>query len=299
MMERALTFAGYEVNHSWGEGGHSGQHGTAIFPDVMRWLWKDYPTRVKAGKSRNQMLGEILADGQGWTQSIEPTGRPLPGPSVVGPNHETWFLSPDGKLNVIEANGKPRAKLSGIHGYDLVALHNGNLYITEPGSKGPGDPSKIWLITADGKKKLVDSGPFFATGVTASTDQTLLYVADGKSHWVYSYQIQADGSLTARQKYYWLHVPDDADDSGAGGMCTDRDGRLYVATRLGVQVCDQAGRVNCILPVPGGAPTGVWMGGADNKVLYARVGDTLMQRRLNAEGAELWGPPSKPAAPRL
>lgn len=31
-MERALTFAGYEVKHAWGEGGHSGQHGTAIFP---------------------------------------------------------------------------------------------------------------------------------------------------------------------------------------------------------------------------------------------------------------------------
>src|SRR6185295_2135214 len=31
-MERALIFAGYEVNHVWGEGPHSGRHGTAIFP---------------------------------------------------------------------------------------------------------------------------------------------------------------------------------------------------------------------------------------------------------------------------
>jgi hypothetical protein len=43
-----------------------------------------------------------------------------------------------------------------------------------------------------------------------------------------------------------------ADDSGASGLCVDRDGRLYVATRLGVQVCDQAGRVNAILPTPNG-----------------------------------------------
>src|SRR6266704_2444623 len=27
-MERALTFAGYEVMHVWGEGGHNGNHGT-------------------------------------------------------------------------------------------------------------------------------------------------------------------------------------------------------------------------------------------------------------------------------
>ncbi len=37
-MERALVFAGYEVNHAWGDGGHPGKQGTAIFPDAMRWL---------------------------------------------------------------------------------------------------------------------------------------------------------------------------------------------------------------------------------------------------------------------
>ncbi|HEU4752203.1 MAG TPA: alpha/beta hydrolase-fold protein, partial [Armatimonadota bacterium] len=60
MMERALTFSGYEVEHVWGQGGHSGEQGTEIFPDVMRWLWKGWPEPVKAGRSRNQMLNEVL-----------------------------------------------------------------------------------------------------------------------------------------------------------------------------------------------------------------------------------------------
>src|SRR5262249_13447105 len=30
-MERALTFAGYEVKHAWGTGGHNGKHGTEVF----------------------------------------------------------------------------------------------------------------------------------------------------------------------------------------------------------------------------------------------------------------------------
>src|SRR5882672_8197329 len=47
-MERALTFAGYEVKHAWGEGGHSGAQGNSIFPDVMRWLWKDWPKAAGA-----------------------------------------------------------------------------------------------------------------------------------------------------------------------------------------------------------------------------------------------------------
>lgn len=33
----------YEVNHVWGEGAHSDNHGGAILPDMLRWIWKDYP----------------------------------------------------------------------------------------------------------------------------------------------------------------------------------------------------------------------------------------------------------------
>lgn len=35
-MERSLVFAGYEVNHVWGDGGHNGKHATELFPDAMR-----------------------------------------------------------------------------------------------------------------------------------------------------------------------------------------------------------------------------------------------------------------------
>ncbi len=36
----------YQVRHAWGDGGHNGRHGGAIFPDIMRWLWRDQvPTK--------------------------------------------------------------------------------------------------------------------------------------------------------------------------------------------------------------------------------------------------------------
>ena len=57
-MERALTFAGYEVNHVWGDGGHNGKHATEIFPDAMRWLWKDWPAPVKAGRRLAAAAGD-------------------------------------------------------------------------------------------------------------------------------------------------------------------------------------------------------------------------------------------------
>ena len=41
-MADSLDFAGYDYLTAWGEGGHNLEHGGAIFPDTMRWLWRDY-----------------------------------------------------------------------------------------------------------------------------------------------------------------------------------------------------------------------------------------------------------------
>ncbi len=40
-MAAALRFAGYDYKFVFGKGGHNGNHGGAIFPDTMRWLWRD------------------------------------------------------------------------------------------------------------------------------------------------------------------------------------------------------------------------------------------------------------------
>jgi enterochelin esterase family protein len=45
-MESALEFMDYDLKTAWGEGSHDGKHGGAIFPDTMRWLWRD---RKKSG----------------------------------------------------------------------------------------------------------------------------------------------------------------------------------------------------------------------------------------------------------
>src|SRR6266568_1527988 len=67
-MERALVFAGYDVNHAWGDGGHNGKHATAIFPDSLRWLWRDYPSPLVANpeKKSRQPLMEIRIPGEEW-----------------------------------------------------------------------------------------------------------------------------------------------------------------------------------------------------------------------------------------
>ena len=336
-MERALTFAGYEVQHVWGEGGHNGNHGTAVFPDAMRWLWKDWPQRVKIGSSKNATLDAVLAPGEGWHLVAEGYGfTEGPAANAKGevffndvPNSKTYKIGPDGKVIAFIADSKkgdgqafapdgrlyavmdaePKivaydaaGKLSviadGIRGNDLVVANNGFIYVTNPGT-GESDPSKIWLIKPGGEKTVVDTGLRYSNGITLSPDQTLLYVDDYRSHWVYSYQIQRDGTLQYKQRYYWLHVPDAADDSGADGMRTDVDGRLYVATRAGIQICDQAGRVNCIIPTPNGKVSNITFGGENFDTLFATCGDKVYKRKLKVKGAPGWAAPIKPAAPRL
>jgi len=39
-MAAALKFAKYDYEFVFGEGGHNGNHGGAIFPDSLRWLWR-------------------------------------------------------------------------------------------------------------------------------------------------------------------------------------------------------------------------------------------------------------------
>ncbi len=42
-LAQVLEEKGYDLNYQWGIGRHSQKHGGAIFPDMMRWLWRDHP----------------------------------------------------------------------------------------------------------------------------------------------------------------------------------------------------------------------------------------------------------------
>jgi len=335
-MERALRFAGYEVNHAWGSGGHDHKQADQIFPEAMRSLWKDWPAQVKAGPG-SQQLREILIAGEEWTlvadgykftegpaasASGEVFFNDIPASKAYKIGHDgkvSLFLSEtrgangqafgaDGRLYAVatsssqvlayDADGQGKVIADGIRGNDLVVRHDGALFVTEP-SVLTLQPSKIWYIIPGGEKRVVDTGLKYANGVALSPDQSLLYVAEYRSRWVYSYQVQPDGSLAHKQKFYRLHKPENSDDSGADGMRVDRDGRLYVATRMGIQVCDQAGRVNCIIPTPNGKVANLCFGGEHFDVLYATCGEAVFKRKVKVKGANAFQAPIKPAPPRL
>ncbi len=335
-MERALTFAGYELKHVWGESGHNRDQGNSIFPDAMRWLWKEWPKPVAAGISKNQYLSSLLIPGQDWElvgqgyRFTEGTAANAAGEVFYQdiPNSKTYKVSVDGKLSALTldakkasgtsfgADGKRYVVAGGtkqiisydvkeketvvaddIAGNDLVVAKNGNIYVTVP--DGIQNPSKIYLIRPNGEKKLVDEGLKFANGIALTPDQTQLYVTESASHWVWIYKIEPDGTLNYKQRYGWLHSPDNADNAWADGLKCDATGRIYVASRLGIQVLDQVGRVNAILPSPSGQVSNCCFGGANFDVLYISCGDKVYRRKLNVHGSNTFQEPVKPPKPGL
>src|SRR5258706_14996 len=240
-MERALEFAGYQVEHAWGEGTHSAKHATAVFPAAMRWLWKDWPQPISAGQSQNVFLKDILLPEESW-QPVDDNGPMTRALSVHPQGYQT--LGPEKR----------------VYGTD-----------TQSG--------KVWMALRNGKKSVIDAGLQGPTGIALSPDGLWLAVAESRTHWGYSYRIQPDGTVQDKQRVYSIHVPDDADNSGAGPWVMDREGRLYAATRLGLQVFDRNGGVKAILPVPGGAVPGVSFAGESLDTLYVISAEGKTYRR--------------------
>ena len=339
MMARALTFAGYEVNYIWGEGGHNGQHGTAIFPQAMRWLWKDYPKPVGKGTSKNQFLNDILVEntewelvGEGYTFT-EGTATNAAGEFFFQdfPNSKTYKVGLDGKLIALPIdskratgtafgpNGKRYTAAGGskqILSYDaqgngqvvadsvassndITVAANGNIYFTAP--DGRERPSKLYLIRPNGEKVVVDEGLKFANGLCLSPDQTQLYVTESASHWVWVYQIQADGKLANKQKFGWLHVRDEDENAWSDGLKCDRDGRIYVTSLTGIQVLDQLGRVNAILPVPltKGQVSNLCFAGPNFDTLYITCRDKVYRRKVKVKGVNGFEVAVNPGKARL
>jgi sugar lactone lactonase YvrE/enterochelin esterase-like enzyme len=330
-MLSALQFAGYEVNYIWGDGAHNGKHATAIFPDALRWLWKDYPATITAGRDSRQPLTNLLISGEGWQDAG--AGHQAAGSLAANATGEVFFAAesriykigldgkasvfaencpetrglgfgPDGKLYACQtankrlvsydSSGTETTVAAEAAFHDLAVSHSGSIYAADPSDK------KVWLISPDGKKTAIDDGIDAPSGIQLTPDQSLLLVADRTGQFIYSFQIQPDGAPAFKQRYFYLHLVDGEMGSGADGMAADSAGNLYVATSMGIQVCDQAGRVNDIISKPRrGELSGVAFGGPDFDELYVTCGETVYKRKLQVKGAVSFRQPIKPPAPHL
>jgi len=215
-----------------------------------------------------------------------PDGRMYVGESVA---KQVVSYAPDGTETVIATDINPN---------DLVVTAASNVYVTESLTH------RVWFIDAKGNKRVAyegtdTSGINYPNGVRTSPDGSLLMVSDTRNKWVWSFQIEADGSLADGEEFYRLETPDENSWSGGDGMIVDTLGYLYVTSRLGVQICDQPGKVQLILSKPqAGSQPSVAFGGADMQWLYVTSQDKVFRRRMVRTGMQPWGV-LKPPVPRL
>ena len=334
---RSLEFCGYEVEHAWGTGAHSGKHGAAIFPDVMRWLWKDHgkvPVSTHLEKSKSEATKfliqgadwELVSSGHQWAEGLAITDDGTLYFTDV-PASKLYRVTPDGKQSLIvedtgAANGialGPDGKLygasskakqirawdlqtmqmevvaEGTNSNDLVVRHDGTIYYTDPAA------GKIWMI--DGKTRQRREVDNFrdCNGIALSADQTQLFVAHFPGRFVYTFSIADDGSLENKQPYFHMDIPTNDPSGRLDGMCVSTDGWLVSATEVGVQICDQPGRVHLIMPLPYGSnrPCYARFGGLDNKTLYVANVDKIWKRKTQLVGAKPYAPPVKPPKSQL
>lgn len=333
-MLSSLEWAGYDVNHLWDEGGHSSRNLGKAMPDVLTWLWRDYPEPIQRGVTPDRRV-DVVVPGEDW-QVVSEGHVFTEGPAVnaagelfftdvrggkifkVGldgkqslfadktGNVNGLMFGPDGLLygcaggakQIVRYNTSTGAKevlVDGVESNDIVVLASGDFYFTDPNNK------KVWYVDSSGQARTVDEGISRPNGIIVTPDQTFLYVSDSDGRFVYSFQIQPDGSLAYKQEFTHLHLSDSYLRSRADGMAVDSTGMLYVTTERGLQVADpDGGRVHLILEAPEGKQiSNVVFAGPNRDTLYVTATDKVFKRKVKTKGVDPWMAPILAPMPRL
>ena len=187
LMGTALEFAGYDHLPYWDDCVHSNQTANRVFPEAMRYLWRDYPKPVEAGQSQNNMLSTILVDGESWQPY---SGRfPKQAPK--------WAYSPDGKIftkperasdwlvsYTVDEKGRKR------HGQQFYWLHNplhqynevvGMMYASD-GCLYVATKSGIQVCDHNGRVRAILRSPSTAIEAFAFDGNTIYIKVGGKAY---------------------------------------------------------------------------------------------------------------------
>lgn len=252
------------------EGPAADAEGNVFFTDqpndrILKWSVDGKLTTYKQPCGRSNGLC-FDAEGNLWAAADE--------------KNELWRIDSAGKVTVVirEYQGK---LLGGPN--DIWIRPDGGLYFSDPLYKRPywnrgpqeQDVQAVYYLGPD-RKKLVRVADDLEqpNGLIGTPDGKTLYVADIRAKKSYAYDIQPDGSLTAKRLFCEL---------GSDGMTIDSDGNVYLTGR-GVTVFDPSGRQIEQIAIEGGWTANVCFGGKDRKTLFITASKRLYSLRMRVEG---------------
>jgi sugar lactone lactonase YvrE len=183
------------------------------------------------------------------------------------------------RIVTYDKNAQVQTVAEDLNSNDLVVAGNGGIYVTDP----PG--GRVWYIDAKREKRVVAEG-IKPNGVILWPDQGTLVVTESAEPILWTFRVERDGSLTGKDRYYGpLQVSPAGGGPGSDGMKVDSIGRLYVTTRMGLQMFDPTGRLGGTILKPHAGPlSNVCFGGKNLDTLYVTAGDKVFKRRVQATG---------------
>lgn len=164
-MESALMFSRYDYRFEMGTGGHDLAHGGAIFPQTLRWLWRDYPGVTSAGvtASRDAVVGR-------WDVETNMLGR-------VSHGVLTIVAQGDGLTATLKDADEGEVEVKAIEFEDDVLRYE---YVPPRsqdswGKDSSGKDSKATLVTW-----VKVSGDTFAGALSSGTDSEIDFSITGR-----------------------------------------------------------------------------------------------------------------------
>jgi enterochelin esterase family protein len=248
-MHAALKYMGYDVRFDYAEGyGHNSQHGGSVFPDALRWLWRQETPAPSFG-SKGDLAGDmtlhrLLIEGEGWQPVV--TGLAFadaPTTDAAGnfyfsdmrpPAAGVYQVAPDGTKTRLSEEGVsglkfgPDGRMYACQGAKkrLIAIHPAtaaveeiatdvqpnDLVVTARGHIFFTETGKKQVTFVDAKtkeKRVAASGLANPNGIALAPDQETLAVSEAGGESVWTYRIQMDGKLDAGTPYMTLRRPID------------------------------------------------------------------------------------------
>ena len=273
---------------------------------------------VSIASAQDMPLTQVLIDGEDW-QLLSIGHRFTEGPAVDQhgnvffsdiPNDQIFKIDNSGQVTLFAANtartnglmfgadgrlygcrngekkivaykmdGTFDTIANGVTCNDLVVGSDGGIYFTDPPN------GQVWYIDPKGKKRIVADG-LKPNGVILWPKEGTLVVTDGRDAHLWTFRIEADGSLAHKERYYMpLRLTTSSKRPGSDGMTVDERQRLYVASRAGVQMFDPTGRMGGVILTPGEIPaSNVCFGGEGFRYMYITQRDKVYRRLVKPKG---------------
>ena len=195
--------------------------------------------------------------------------------------NEMWTIDSAGKSTVVIKDYKGKL-LNGPN--DVWLRPDGGVYFTDPFYKrdywkrGPIEQDKhaVYYLTPDHQTLTrVEEDLKQPNGIIGTPDGKMLYVSDIDSKKTFSYEIQADGTLTNKKLFC---------EMGSDGMTIDNEGNVYL-TNKGVSVFDKTGKFLETIKVDEAWTGNVCFGGKDLQTLFITASKSAYTLQMRVKGA--------------